>query len=83
MRQKRARERELGPTTGTGNEKQRTLRKSRSCLKDRNTDPSNRNLYIAAVEETYNFTSFSIQVCLRDIFSLVYAKTVDSVFRAL
>ena len=28
LRQKRARERELGPTTGTGNEKQRTLRKS-------------------------------------------------------
>ena len=35
---------------------------------NRNTDPRNRNQYIVPIEETYNFTIFSIQVCLRDIF---------------
>ena len=54
----RARERELAPTTRSGNDKGRTLRKSKSSLKDRNTDPRNRNLYIAAIEETNNFTIF-------------------------
>ena len=35
LRQKQARERELGPTTGTGNEKRRTLRENSSRKRTR------------------------------------------------